>query len=570
MEILQAFFDLPADQKMRILLVNYAWIPVALTFLYGAKELWVFYINTKWGDIHDQMIFLAIDIPKGNEQSPKAVENLVTYLAGAHGTYNLIELYWEGRYQLIFSLEIVSIDGYTQFIVKTPPHFRNLVESAVYSQYPDAEITEVNDYTEGMPSKFPDDEWDMWGGEFIFAKNEAYPIKTWPEFENEIAGRAETQYKDPMASLMDLCSSLQKGEQLWYQLLVKPIGFDWMDDLNKEVGKILREKPAGKKPGAVGTFLAEIKSLIDEFTRQIADMILGGGAAAEEKADDSLKMMNLKPQEKKKVEGIQRKISKLGFKCKNRFIYIAKKDVINKPKVVNGFVGYMKQFMDLDLNNLKPDMDVTVTTASYFFKQQRIDAKKTRLINAYKGRSTTRGRMTQLFNIEEIATLWHFPIEANVRAPMIQKTPGRKAEAPMTLPVAEEAVGTDKIFEPVGDGEDIFLEEDEQFSGAPTSPWLRGASRGQESGDNKDEGATEEDIFTLEDEDEQVPGDEAGKDGDLALSANSQNRLEPDNKNAENERMPGVVAEAREQSAQTKKTTRPSKHGSPPQNLPIA
>jgi hypothetical protein len=340
MEIIQAFISLPFDEQIRIILVNYAWIPVAMAFVYGAKELWMFYVQNQWGGMNDKSLFLAIDVPKGNEQSPKAAENMITYLAGAHGTFNLIEEYWEGKYQQSFSLEIVSIDGYTQFIVKTPPQFRNLVESAVYSQYPDAEITEISDYTEGMPAKFPDDEWDCWGAEFIYAKNQAYPIKTWPEFENEIMGRSETQYKDPMASLMDLCSSLQKGEQLWYQILVKPIGFDWMDELNKEVGKLLREKPAGQKSGALSSVFGELKSLIDEFTNQAFDLVLGGGSTEEAK-DDSLKMMNLKPQEKKRIEGVQKKISKIGFSCKNRMVYIAKKDVINKPKVVNGFVGYL-------------------------------------------------------------------------------------------------------------------------------------------------------------------------------------------------------------------------------------
>ena len=77
--------------------------------------------------------------------------------------------------------------------------------------------------------------------------------------------------------------------------------------------------------------------------------------------DDSLRMMNLKPKEKKQIEAIQEKASKLGFNCKMRMIYVAKKDVINKPKCINGFVGYIKQFIDLDLNNLKPDMDKTAT-----------------------------------------------------------------------------------------------------------------------------------------------------------------------------------------------------------------
>ncbi|NTU99066.1 hypothetical protein HGA64_03615 [Candidatus Falkowbacteria bacterium] len=53
-------------------------------------------------------------------------------------------------------------------------------------------------------------------------------------------------------------------------------------------------------------------------------------------------------------------------------------------------------------------------------------------------------------NSEELATLWHFPIEHVVKAPMLQKASGRRAEAPMSLPVSEAPAGTvvpDDIFQ---------------------------------------------------------------------------------------------------------------------------
>lgn len=430
------FFAQPADIVVYQLLINFGWIPIAFVVIWGGKELWLDYINGRWG-AKQKFILLAIDIPRGNAQSPKAVENIFTYLLGAHKTLNLIEEYWEGLYQLSFSLEIVSIDGYTQFLIHTPAAFRNLVESAFYSQYPDAEITEVNDYTEGMPTKFPDEEYDIWGAEFIQNVNPAYPIKTYEEFINTL-GAPEEIFKDPMASLMDLCSSLRDGEQLWSQLIIQPLGFDWMGIGDKEVSKILREKTKAKKniadyivDGLIG-LMGELSEVVFSLWGDIEDK-------KKEEKDDSLKMMNLKPKEKKQIEKIQEKVSKSAFNFKHRFIYIAKKEVINKPKVVNGYVGYMKQFIDNDLNNLKPDMKITATTASYFWKERRINNKKNKLIRNYKNRSTSAGRTPGILNIEELATLWHFPLEAVVKAPLIQKAPGRKAEPPMSLPFGSEA-----------------------------------------------------------------------------------------------------------------------------------
>lgn len=444
---------MPADEQLYRFLIYFGWIPIAIVLIYGAKELWVDYIQNQWG-AKQKFILLAVDIPRGNETSILAVENMFTYFAGAHGSLTLLEKYWEGKFQLSFSFEIVSIDGYTQFLIRTHDSFRNLTETAVYSQYPDAEITEIDDYVSDIPTKFPDDEYDVWGAEFIYANHEAYPIKTYPAFEDKAASRPEHLFKDPMASLMDLCATLIPGEQLWYQIIVKPEPFEWMDNMNKEVKKLLNEKNAPKK-GAASGFFAGLKGWVDEFTNQLFSWSIGSFEQAEAK-DDSLKMMNLKPKEKKQIEAIQNKIAKICFTTKNRFVYVAKKEVMNKAKVVNGFVGYMKQFVDIDLNNLKPDTKITQTSTAYFFRDLRLNTRKRKIVSNYKQRSWFNGRTPKMMNIEELATLWHFPIESVVRAPLIQKAPGRKAEPPMGLPLGDIAVDESTIFP--ADEDDIFSE----------------------------------------------------------------------------------------------------------------
>lgn len=449
---IQNFFALPAEIALKKLLFNVGWIPIAIVFLWGSRQLFLFWRNILYSKTL-RSVFLAIDIPKGNEQSVKAVENLFTYLGGAHDPPDLIEKWWGGRYQLGFSFEVVSIDGYTQFLVWTPVQFRDMVETAVYSQYPDAEITEVNDYTQGIPTIYPDDEYDFWGAEMLPAKSDVYPIKTYPEFESPLAGKPETQFKDPMALLMDLNSSLGPGEQLWYQVIIYPTGFDWVEKGEKEISKILNE--TSSKSNDIVDMI--INGLLGTLTL-VHDAIFGGSEETKkEEKDDSLKMMNLKPKEKKQVESIQKKSSQQGFETKIRFIYVAKKDVINKAKARNGFIGFMKQFMDLDLNNLKPDMDMTATTAHYFFVDYRKNEKKRRLMSGFKGRSGTLGRKRFIMNVEELATIWHFPLEAVVKAPLIQKAPGRKAEPPISLPIGEERIGEEITGAP--GHEDIFTEE---------------------------------------------------------------------------------------------------------------
>ncbi len=447
-----AFLALPADIMLWRLLILFGWIPFVLVFLWGGKEIWMFYIQSTWAGTQ-KYVFLAIDVPKGNEQSPKAVDNIFAYLAGAHATQNLIETYWEGKFVLSFSFEIVSIEGYTQFVIRTPVQFRNLVESAIYSQYPDAEIAEIDDYTKGTPSKFPDDEYDLWGADYIQVKHWVYPFRTYEDFEHTL-GEGGVQYKDPMAVLMDCCSSLGKGEQLWFQMICQPQGFDWMGEGDKEIRKILGEKVTSEHLG--DKIVKSVINILGDFSEMIIKLWGDIEDKDSDSSDDALKMMNLKPQQKKQIEGITRKVSKNAYSVKLRMVYLARKEVFNKGKVVSGFTGFMKQFSDLDINNFKPDMDLSATTASYFFKNSRLNRRKTNIINNYKSRDRTAGSTPGLLNTEELASIWHFPVESAVKAPMIQKTPGKKAEAPMSLPVGEEVVSED-ILAP------IFEEESESI-----------------------------------------------------------------------------------------------------------
>ena len=427
------FFHLPPEQMFWVFFINFGWLIIVFTFLSGARQLYLYYIQNKWAATH-RVVLLAIDVPKGNEQTPRAVENMFTYLSGAHGSTNFFEKWFEGKFQKSFSYEIVSLEGYTQFLIRTPAEFRNLVESSVYSQYPDAEISEVEDYIDLLPKNLPDHEYDVWGTEFVQKGPWVLPIRTYPEFEYKL-GPLETQFKDPMATLMDLCSSLRHGEYLGIQLIVIPTGFDWLKESESAMDKILNRK-SKPKPDPLQRFIVWMGEMSEAF------FSIWGEIDPKGDAPKPKMMTELSPQELKQINMIQMKASKLSFEVKIRVIYVARREVVNKAKVANGVVGYMKQFAALDLNNLKPDVDSTMTKAQYFFQKKRLEKKQRLLYSAYAGRSGGIGRNPGIFNIEELATLWHFPIEASVKAAMVQKAPGRKADAPSDLPLEPAKAAT--------------------------------------------------------------------------------------------------------------------------------
>ncbi|MFA7364765.1 MAG: hypothetical protein WCZ12_00160 [Patescibacteria group bacterium] len=466
---IQEFFNLPPDLMLKSFLFNFGWIIFGIFFLLGVREIWLSYIRGKYFS-GVKFIFLAIDIPRGNVQSPRAVENMFSYLAGAHSTQNFFDKWFSGEFQLSMSLEIVSSEGYTQFLIRTPIQFRNLVESAVYSQYPDAEIIEVDDYCEDFPRKFPDEEYDIWGTEFIQAAHPMYPIKTYKEFEHQL-GPSEMVFKDPMSELMELCSSLRKGEHLWYQIILIPTGFDWVNNGDEEIGRIL-----GKQPNV--SFFNKIIDALVEFISDLSEAVfsLWGDVQVKEKEFKKLSMMELTPKQKKKIESIEEKSSKIAFLCKVRVVYMAKREVMNKAKVANGFVGYMKQFSALDLNNLKPDMKITATKANYFNKGKKLINKQNKLINNYIDRSDWAGRTPFLLNIEELATLWHFPVEANSNAPLVQKISAKKYKPPANLATDDASTGAKTLrddllsFDDISNKETKKEENDEAVKGSKNIP----------------------------------------------------------------------------------------------------
>jgi len=426
------FFNLPIDEIFWQFFVNFGWLIIAIIFLLGARELYLYYIRVQWSKTHKN-ILLAIDIPKGNAQSPRAVENMFTYLAGAHGSINFFEKWFEGKFQKAFSMEVVSLEGYIQFLIYTPKEFRNLVESAVYSQYPDAELVEVADYTEALPPYLPNTDYDIWGTEFVQAAHFAYPIKCYEEFIHQM-GESETFFRDPMASLMDLYASLRPSEQIWLQIILVPTGFEWVKIADEEANKIYGKKPKNSRGPGIILRLLEALGEASELIYSI-----WGDVDRTKKLEEKPKsMMELTPLEKKKAEAIHLKSSKLGFEAKIRAVYVAKREIMNKPKVASGLVGYMKQFSAMDLNNMKPDVKKTMTKAVYFFMKSRLLAKQRSVYRAYIKRSDSVGCGLGIYNIEELATLWHFPIEASVKSAMIQKATAQKSAAPSSLPMFSE------------------------------------------------------------------------------------------------------------------------------------
>lgn len=409
------------------LFLHGGWIVFAILALFGFRALW---LEWRQGITASKKTFilLAVDVPRMSEQTVKAVENMFAHLAGAHGSVSFLEKWFEGKYQDALSVEIISINGHVQYLIRCITAFRDFIEASIYAQYPDAEITQVEDYTAMAPSNYPDDVYDVYGVELTPVKSEVYPLKTYIDFEHSLTG----EFKDPLAVLLEAFSRLGPGEQAWYQIVLIPIEQKaFADKALKEIMKLKGDKPVAKK-----TMVDKALDLPLNILSTAGDVLLGSGGGEVKKSDEKqMRMLMLSPGERNRLEAIERKMSKIQFKCKIRFVYIAKHEVFTKSKILQSFIGSIKQFNTNDMQALKPDMKRTATGGSMiFFKKMRSNARKERIIRGYRGRSGVVGLESFCLGTDELASLWHLPVVLNVKAPQLKKTEAKKVEPPMHIP----------------------------------------------------------------------------------------------------------------------------------------
>ncbi|MBU2575877.1 hypothetical protein KKF64_02215 [Patescibacteria group bacterium] len=418
-----------------ILFINGLWVPILIMAINASMILWR---DWRQGIYHAKRkyVLLAIDVPRNNEQSPKAVESIFTQLHGAlPGRNTLYQEWWRGKTTDFFSMELISIEGYVQFLVYTQVDYRDMVESAFYAQYPDAEITQVEDYVYGQNGElknlvFPNKKYEIYACEFDFIKPDAYPIRLYMDFEHSLS----QEFKDPMASLLENMNKIGPSEQLWLQLVITPeFDYKWHPKANaiamKIAGKKLESSSniADKIISGIVTSLDAFGSAVFPFYNQTEDN------AQLEREMPSL-MLHLTPTEQKQLEGVQMKADKHGFWTKFRYLYIADKAIATKARGLSPVMGSMRQFGSLNMNALRPHKYTKTWSLYYFMVPQRLAMRQNKILRAYQDRSRAVGSNGIILNTEELATLYHFPTEV-VKAPLVSRTQSKRASAPISLPI---------------------------------------------------------------------------------------------------------------------------------------
>src|SRR3989344_7541840 len=181
-----------------ILALRYIYIssPVWLPIFLGAAlfKAWVSYRREVYWQSMGQ-IMLEIKLPREIFKSPAAMEVILGALHQTADESGWYFQYWKGQTRSWFSLEIASIEGKIHFYIWARKKYKTSIENHIYSQYPGAEVYEVEDYTK--PFYYDSNLHNLWACEWKLTQPDPFPIKTYVDYGLEKDPKEEFKV-DPM------------------------------------------------------------------------------------------------------------------------------------------------------------------------------------------------------------------------------------------------------------------------------------------------------------------------------------------------------------------------------------
>lgn len=376
----------------------------------------------------DNYAVLEIRIPREMDKSPKAMAQVLGslhMLGNAPGNWH--EKYLDGQVPLWMSLEIVKMGGELHFYIRALKKNRHLVEVAFFSNYPDVEIVDVKDYVRDLPATTAElyaREMDLWGTEMKLGAEDAYPIKTYQEFESG------EQQSDPIAVFLEVLGKLSEEEVACVQIIISPSHKDWA----KEGEKVLDK-------------LREMK------------MVDAGAAKVP---------LPPTPGRTEIITAVEKKLTKSAFNTLIRICYMSPATLMKTGSAFarGGIVGAFNQYASPKLNSFKANSETATRVDKWNWPHVNVDTRleyrKQRMLYNLRMRAnppeTFTARLLSSFfydwnldskffvlSIDELATIFHPPSSTVLTAPHMRRVESKKAGPPSGLPIFGEEEHLDKF-----------------------------------------------------------------------------------------------------------------------------
>jgi len=415
--------------------------PLYLPFLlyHAALNAWVWYIQSYYLAGRDG-ILLEMKMPHNTERSPRGMELALIPFNLSSGETTFLNRGWQGGVRPFWSFEMASFGGSVHFYIWTWRTFRPLVESSIYSYYPDVELVEAEDYA----AKFRFDpsihdcyctEWTKetfrrkhingktGGDDMNWTRDiNPYPILTYHDFELEEDPDEEFKV-DPLAQPLEFMSSLRPGDQMWAQIVIRLAGrpsdsvfFGKKSDGSRHLQIAEHEINEVRKEGIIEV------SEDEEKTQRINRGARGAPSTAAAEL----------------VERMERNMDKYLYEVGIRGWIVSTNEV--SSHYYNGMrfmwrpMGDPNHSVHLRPRRWHPPFDYPWQD----YKNIRFNLAAKRFLDAYRRRLFFHSPWRtypepMILSGEELATLWH-PVSHLVAAPGLERLHAKKAEPPHDLP----------------------------------------------------------------------------------------------------------------------------------------
>ena len=314
--------------------------------------------------------------------------------------------------QEYISFEYTAHANEIYFYIVVPRKSKLLVEKQIIGFYPDCLIEETSEINIFENRK------SVLGEAMILKKGDEFPIRTYQKLES-----------DSMNAILSALGRLSENTSATIQILLKPEDDNWQNRIKKMIRK--EEKNPGKRRYISFNPLVWMRGFLEIFFQDPEEKNKKDEPEIDEKdpIDD---------------EGLMKeKVKKTGFLVMVRVIVTADDDAIANAELRN-IMSSFSQFASPAYNRFRPMRHKSLSVLiQYFILRQFAWWQKNFLLN-----------------IEEIATLFHFPHSKYNKQPEIKWQHFRVVKAPTNIPHEGLYLG-DNIFR--GERRKIYLSNEDRF-----------------------------------------------------------------------------------------------------------
>ena len=354
--------------------------------------------------------------PKNIQLAALAAENLFSPLHG------LLKEKSSDQEHISFEIASSGEQG-IRFYTAVPNSILRFVEGQIYAQYPKSQIKVVSDYTKSVNPKHC----SYTLADVQLSKPYYFPIKAFRDLE-----------LDPLSSVTSAMISIEESENVWFQVVLRPIPDDWQQKGYSYVKSVRGGEKTFMESITRGIFSTFLKFLTDTLVGIITGLFT---IPTSEQYQSKSPTIRLGAGEEFDLQAIENKLSRMGFEVVIRILSAAKE----------------KEDAESNMRSLIASLNQFSTTNHNSFVT-RIEAENPDALNDYICRSLD-SKKSFILTTEELGTIYHFPL-SHIDTPNISWVYSTKSEPPSDLPttnctyIGETLFRNEKVKFGLRDGDD--------------------------------------------------------------------------------------------------------------------